>query len=124
MKTEKIFTLVFISALVAKFLNIPGSSLLLMLSLLVLFLLYFPFAFYFFSDKIIRQQNIVVSIFGGMVLSIIPLGILFKLMLWPGYQVQLGMTLILTPLLLLLLIYLNKKSKDELNGDSTQTDPT
>ena len=116
MKTEKILTSIFILALLAHFFNIPGHSMLLILTVVVLTTLYFPLAFYFYSDKTLRQQNIALSVLGGIVLAIIPIGILFKLLTWPGYQVQLGTAIILTPILLVVTLLLYKKSNAELKS--------
>jgi hypothetical protein len=114
MKTEKIVTLIFILALIARLLDLPGPSILLILSLGIISILYFPLAFYFFSDKTINRQNIALSIVGGMVLAIIPLGILFKIMFWPGAQIELTASLILTPILLIITIILSRNSNEEL----------
>ena len=72
MKTEKTFIGIFLLALILKFNNIPGSSVLLILSLGVISILYLPLAFYFFSDKSLKNQNIVLSITGGMALALMP----------------------------------------------------
>jgi hypothetical protein len=62
----------------------PGAGVLMVLSLLGLALCYFPFGFYFFSDKNFKTQNIGISVVFGWMLSISIIGILFKLMFWPG----------------------------------------
>ena len=113
MKTEKVLTSIFILALLAYFFNIPGHSLLLIVSLGILSFLYFPLAFYFYSDKTFKQRNVVLSVLGGMVLSIIPMGILFKLLTWPGYHVQLGTALVLTPILLVNVLFLSRKANED-----------
>jgi hypothetical protein len=84
MRTEKILSAVFLLGLVLKFLNIPAAGMLLMLSLMGIGILYFPAAYYFFSDKEIKRQNIPLTIVAGLFLSLIPIGILFKLLYWPG----------------------------------------
>jgi hypothetical protein len=84
MKTEKIFWALFIVAFILRLLNIPRYGVLTVLTLSLLSLIYFPAGFYFFCDKNIKQQNIALSIISGIFLSIIPLGILFKLQHYPG----------------------------------------
>ena len=86
MKTEKALSIVFIISLLFKLMHWPGGNILMVLSLLILALCYFPFGFYFFSDKNFKTQNIGISIVFGWMLSISIIGILFKLMFWPGYS--------------------------------------
>jgi len=114
MKTEKTFGIIFLLALTLKFFNVPGSILLLIFSLFTLSLLYFPFGFYFFSDKNLNRQNTPLSVLGGMVLSIAVLGILFKLLFWPGGSIQLLTAFILTPLLFLICFFLSRKNNEDL----------
>ena len=108
MKTEKTFIFIFLFALVLKFFNVPGASVLLIVTTPVLYLLYFPFGFYFFCDKILTQQNLVLSIMGGMFLSIAPMAILFKLLFWPGAGIQLMAAVIFLPVLLIIIILLSR----------------
>lgn len=114
MKTEKVMISIFILAFIAKLFNLPGPSIPLILSSGIISILYFPGAFYFFSDKLLKRQNIALSIIGGVVLALIPIGILFKIMFWPGAQVELAFSLILTPILLIITILLSKKNNEEL----------
>lgn len=114
MKTEKVLTTLFALAVLAYFYNVPGNSILLTLVLITLTFIYFPLSFYFYADKSIKQQNMVLSVLGGMVLSMIPLGILFKLLFWPGYTLQLIPTLFLTPILLVAVVFLSQRSSIEL----------
>jgi hypothetical protein len=78
MRTEKILSAIFLLGLVLKFLNIPAAGMILMLSLMGIGILYFPAAYYFFSDKVIKRQNIPLTIVSGLFLSLIPIGILFS----------------------------------------------
>ncbi|UGS19788.1 hypothetical protein [Flavobacterium cyclinae] len=84
MKTEKTLSLIFILSLIFKLMHWPGAGPLMIISLLGLAFCYFPFGFYFFSDKNFKTQNIGISIVFGWMLSISIIGILFKLMFWPG----------------------------------------
>lgn len=115
MRTEKTLTGIFLAGVALKMFNIPGYSILLILSLLIISLLYFPFAFYFFSDKSLKTQNIFLSIFGGMILAIIPIGVLFKLMFWPGADISLIGGITLTAIFLILTYFMYKKSSTDLN---------
>lgn len=84
MKTEKALSIVFIFSLLFKLMHWPGAGPLMILSLLGLAFCYFPFGFYFFSYKNFKTQNIGISIVFGWLLSVSIIGILFKLMYWPG----------------------------------------
>lgn len=84
MRTEKILSSVFLVGFILKLLNIPGAGILFLLSLGGIGILYFPAAYYFFSDKEIKRQNIPLTIASGLFLSLIPIGILFKLLHWQG----------------------------------------
>lgn len=90
MRTEKALVLVFLLGLISKFfIHFPGYSIMLIISLLTIATLYFPLGFYFLCDKKIKTQNLPLSIFGGMALAMVPVGVLFKIMYWPGSFVDL-----------------------------------
>jgi hypothetical protein len=114
MRTEKITSLIFIIGLLFKFFNIPGSSLVLILSLSVMAIIYFPVGFFFFSDKTIKNQNLPLSIVSGFFLSIIPIGMLFKLQYWPGGQINLLIGSISASVILIVTLFLNSKAKENL----------
>ncbi|MBX3165671.1 MAG: hypothetical protein KF900_14435, partial [Bacteroidetes bacterium] len=83
--------------------------------LLLLSILYFPFAFYFFSDKNLKTQNLVLSIVGGIILSMVVNGVLFKLQYWSGHgTAQLITGIILTPVLLGVCFSMKKKADESL----------
>ena len=114
MKTEKVLSILLIISLLFVSINWPGAKLFVIMSLLILALVYFPFAFYFFSDKTLKRQNLAVSIIFGWLLSIIPIGIMFKLMFWPGYHVMILTSCLTAPILLIIAFILFKKSKEDL----------
>lgn len=114
MKTEKTFAVIFIIGLCTYFFNVPGSDLILIFSLFLLALFYFPMGFYFFSDKTLKQQNITLSILGGIVLFLGPVSVLFKLMHWPGQVVSLMIAPALITILLAITFILNGKRPPEL----------
>jgi hypothetical protein len=116
MKTEIGLTLSFIVGLVFKFMHIPGFSILLIISLMGLGILYFPSAIYFFSDKTIKKQNIALSVVSGFFLSIIPIGILFKIFYWPGGQLYMIVGSIAAPILLVVTYYLKTKASEDLRN--------
>lgn len=114
MKTERILWILIIGAVILKFMfNMPGSSVLLILSSGALSVMYFPFGFYFFSDKDLKRQLLPLSIVGGLVLGVAVVGVLFKLMFWPGATVLLFVSFALIPFLVALCIWFNTTNKRE-----------
>ncbi len=81
--------------------------------MLILSLLYFGFGFYLFSDKALGRQNIPFSITAGILLSILPIAILFKLLYWGGAEVML-VTGIICAFIVLIITVLSNKTKDNL----------
>lgn len=116
MKTEKTVAIIFILGILLKAFDIPGHSLLLIFSATIISIMYFPVAFYFFSDKSLKNQHLALSIIGGIVLAMAPIGCLFKLMHWPGAQIQLTGTLIFIAILLIITFILSKKSNEDLKN--------
>lgn len=84
MKTEKIFTGLFVIGLLLKFIHIPGGNVTILITITILSLLYLLFSFYFLSDTTIKNQNTILSVISGIVFFILLIGILFKLLYWPG----------------------------------------
>ena len=114
MKTEKTFWFIFIGAFVLRLLNVPGHGILTVFDLGLLSILYFPLSFYFFSDKEIKRQNIALSIVSGVFLSIIPIGIMFKLQHYPGQFLFMIIGLVSGLTLFVLTYILRKKCNDDL----------
>ena len=115
MKTEKGLFISFIIGLLFRYiLHLPGASLLIVISLSLLATLYFPAAFYFFCDKKIKKQNLPLSIISGLFLSIISIGILFKIQYWPGANFHLLIGTVTAPIILGVTYFLKKKASDEL----------
>lgn len=116
MKTEKVLSILFIISLIFKLLSWPGSSALMLLSLTLLALCYFPFGFYFFSDKNFKNQNIGVSIIFGWFLSIAIIGIEFKLMHWPGANAMLIIGSLTAGILTIIAYKMYEKASEELKN--------
>ena len=79
MKTEKTIGLIFLVGLIFKIQHWPYRGMILSISLLSIFMIYFLAAFYFFCDKSIKRQNLALSIVSGLFLSLIPLALWCKL---------------------------------------------
>jgi len=80
MKTEKVIMLFIISGLVLKYFQIPGGKIYFIFSMIVLSLLYFPFGFYFLSDKKIYTKSLAFSIISGFLLSTLVMGVMMNVM--------------------------------------------
>lgn len=115
MRTEISLFTAFLLALILKFSHVPGANILLLLSLNFTALLYCPFAFYFFCDKKLKNQNLALSIFSGIFLAIIPIGILFTLLFWPGAMVNLSAGLLSGIVILAAIFLLRKKAGEQLH---------
>lgn len=114
MKTEKILALLFLISLFFISMHWPGGNILLILSLMFLTIIYFPFAFYFFSGKTFKNQNFAVSIIFGWLLSIVLIGIMFKLMFWPGNQIMILGGCVTAPFLLIAAFILFRNAREDL----------
>lgn len=114
MRTEFGLAIAFIFAMVLKFFHIPGGSIILVLSMLTLGIVYFPFAFYFMRDKTSKLQNIPLSMVSGMVFSIAITGLLFKIQHYPGGAIMSSLSFVLIIPILIVCIVLFKKSSEEL----------
>ncbi|MFT3794193.1 hypothetical protein [Flavobacterium sp.] len=112
MKTEKILFGLFLVGILLKCLNLPGASILIILTLGILSILYFPFGFYFLSGKTFKEQKIGLSVVSGMFLSAPVYGILFALMRWPGSGIMLLIGIIPCVPLLVVQFLLRKNNPD------------
>ena len=124
-KLEKILGLVIIIAFVMKLALIPGGSILTVISLTILACIYYPLGFAFFNGIRLRQifkkdsykgitvLRIIEAIGVGIGLSVICIGILFKLQLWPGANTNLLTGLITTLIILIIALIRYLKSKSD-----------
>jgi len=77
--------------------------------------LYFPFGFYFLSDKNIKT-NTVTSIIFGWLLSITFISILFRVMHWPGaFVMAICGTFLSIPLVIYSYLKFQKSNSEDLN---------
>jgi hypothetical protein len=115
MKTEKVFAIIFLIGLLFKIMHWPFAGPILVISLGSIGVLYFPLAFYFFSDKEFKRQNLFLSVVLGLFLSFVPVGILFKVLYWPGAQLYLLVGSVTAPVIAVLTYLSLSKATDELN---------
>lgn len=115
MKTERVFAMIFLIGIVFKLSNWEGGGIIHTTAALTLSMLYAAGGFYFFCDRNLRRQNLALSIVAGLLLSIVPLGILFKLQYWEGAgTLILASVLVALPLYVALLIA-KPRANDDLN---------
>lgn len=126
MKKRYIVELLFITtaiiAFIMKLLHIAGSNILIVVSLMSLAMLYFIAGYFIFNDvKLsfkksehpLSAKRITFSIAFGWALSTLIVGMLFRLMIWQGSDVQISSGLVLTMLpMLFLLLYIQFKKLD------------
>jgi hypothetical protein len=89
-----------------KIMHWPGANIIILLTLSALALVYFPFGFYFLGNPEVKKP----AILSGFVMSLIPVGILFKVMHWPGAGVLLVSAAAAAPVLVLMLVWMRKKA--------------
>ena len=115
MRTERVLGIIFLLALICRLINFfPGFSTLIVFSGAALSILYFPMAFYFFSDKSLKKQNIAFSIVGGFVFSNACMGVIFKIMRWPGSYVTSLFSIVGIAALLVVFFIISPKANEEL----------
>lgn len=105
-KIELTIIIIAVIGLILNFLHFPGGVTLTVFSLGLLACFYMYFSFMIFNDiklkevfkketyKEIEAKRIIGAIIVGFVISIGIIGILFKLMIWPGAKIQLTFGLI------------------------------
>jgi hypothetical protein len=124
-KTEKILGLIFLLAILLKVFNIPGNSMLIGISLIFLAIMYYPLGFIIFnripikgifkrdSYKGLTGWRILGTVFLGMGLSVLIIGILFKLLHYPSAKTNMIAGLIATLIALIIAIIKFIKTKSE-----------
>ncbi len=123
-KLEKILGLIIIVSLILKLLLIPYSGILLTVTLMTLAFIYYPFGFAFFNEirlrKIFKKESykgisalrIIGAIAVGIGLSILCIGILFKLQSWAYSDTNLKFGLSVTFIALIIALIRLMKVKD------------
>lgn len=122
-KAELYLVGITIVALILKIFRIPGNSILLILSLSALSSMYFYFGILLFNGIRLREifkkdsylnlskKRLIGSLVLGISLSILVIGILFKIELWPRANNMLLPGLFLLVIILITLFYFNGKNK-------------
>jgi len=124
-RLEKILGIIVLIALIMKFTLIPLSNVLFLLSLSILACIYYPLGFALFNQigfkqifkkdsyKGLSALRILGAIGVGTTLSLICVGVLFKLLHWPGAMIQLISGLVSTLIILIVALIRYFKSKSE-----------
>jgi hypothetical protein len=113
-KIERFLIMLSLIGIIARMMLAGGSSLTLLLSLMSLSLLYMYFGFALFNDIRLRDIfkkasykglttiHIVGAILAGLALSMACVGILFKVQSWPGATFDLGVSLSLCSIIIVI----------------------
>lgn len=121
---EKILAFGIVTALILKFTLIPGGDTLTLWTILLLACLYYPLGFLFFNQirlrhifkkdvyKNLTALKIVFAAVAGLGLSIVCIGILFKLLQLTGADQMLLMGLVLSIIVFVVSMFLFLKNKD------------
>ena len=122
---EKLLIILAIVGYVLKMLLIPGGSMLFYYCSIILWWLYFLLGFAFFNGIRLKalfkkesytgipMLHILGAVFTGLALSVGVLGILFKLMTWPGAGINLFVGMIVC-LAIIIIIAIRRKDKYKL----------
>ncbi|MDF2454077.1 MAG: hypothetical protein K0R51_70 [Cytophagaceae bacterium] len=116
MKVEKIILGVVALALVFKFMHFAGANMILVVSLSTLAMVYFGGGFWFAKGKD-EQKRTGLAVIAGMAFSITCMGILFRLLYWPGGKAMLMLPALALPILLAVIFYLKGKENQALETD-------
>lgn len=114
MKFEKTLLFSFLVGLVLRLLHWPGGSLIIILSLGLMAIFYFPFAFLFFKDYETKKQNLLFSILSGLAFSFVPIGVMFKFQFWRGANDYLSLGAFFSLIIFLFCLVMSKKVSQEL----------
>lgn len=122
-RLERIVGLIAVIGIVFKLLHFPGGSLLTVLSFAVLSLFYFLLGFLLFNGvrlrdvdrtdalKNIGTQQIILTVVLSIALSMVLIGVLFKIQLWPGGTLQLSLGLFVTAVTLAVALFFYLRTK-------------
>lgn len=111
MKTEKILTGIAILFFILKINHVPGAEFGLVCTMSALSIIFCYGGFYFFSGKTFKEQKLALSIVAGIILSVSIIGSLFCIEQYPGADMMLLISMILTPALLIATFIIKSKSK-------------
>ena len=112
MKTDFVFLLIFGLACILKFLELPGSNIIMVISLCHIAAIYLILGFYLFCDKEIDRKTFPLSIIAGIIFSLATLGILNQIMHW-DYATQYALIgLSLTTILFVVSLFLKNRTPE------------
>jgi len=119
MKAEKIILGIVALGLLFKFLHWPGAGPILVVSVTSLAMLYLGGGFWFLQNKKEQQKRTALAVAAGILFAISCVGILFKLMYWPGAKAMLGLPLIGLPIILAIVFYVKGKADPKTEADNS-----
>lgn len=83
------------AGILLKFLHMPGASLLLVLGIFIMSFLFLPLLFVLRIGEKQETSQKAISIVGGMCAMLISVGVLFKIMHWPGANIMCTLSLLM-----------------------------
>lgn len=111
---EKVLWSVVLLGLLLKIFHLPFSSLFLVLGLSTLSMSYLFAGWFMFASPTRKDQDTATSILTGLALSVLVLGLLFKVQVWPFASFYLLLSIPFTGVMLAVLI-ITRRGKPELN---------
>lgn len=99
-KVEIIIAIVIVAGLLMKYFHIAGASVVLILSIIILSIMYYAMSFAYFngrsiksvmksqSGKRLKPFSTIFAFIHGWGLSILLIGILFYIQIWPGFNIM------------------------------------
>lgn len=109
------FTATAILGIGLKLLNISGGSIAFVISITSLATIFWPFAIFFVWHNEFKQQQILLSLGYGLTASILLVGILFTIQLWPNNMPMLLVGIILSLILTIVFAILRSSNNTYLN---------
>ena len=119
MKAEKILVTAAIAAVILRYYHMPLSAQLLILSMGALAILYFGIGNKIFKTGDVIEGNSMLSKASRFVFSLVPMGILFKLLYWPNSSMFLMISMIGGIIILTATLLEKSKANDEMKAGYT-----
>lgn len=114
--TEKVLIILAIMGETMHMFHLPAAGIITVLSLAMLSMFYFGLSWLLFRERETKANNIPLSIVAGVACSIAMIGILFKVMYWPGSKTMLFIGFAFIAILIIPYFMFMNKSRDKEDG--------
>jgi len=115
MKLEKTLICLFVIGVIMKFTHVPMAGATMTVSATALSLLYLGFSWWLLQDKGERRKRVPLSVITGILFSVAPLAVLFKLQYWPGAGLMLLVSFTYCSILLLIMMLKQRMASMDAN---------